>query len=184
MTIDVHSAMERVDRHQRAVEAAPDSAACHLNLGTALLQAGRLQQAEQALRKAIELEPSLARAHVNLGGILLSRWDFHGCIEANRAASACSPDMVEAHYNEGLGHLYLGEPDAVVACFRRVLELDPRHAGGHYYLAVGLLACGDVQGSREHVAIATELGFSPQPDFLKALEKAENEPVPVLEIGG
>jgi hypothetical protein len=61
----------------------------------------------------------------------------------------------------------------VVSCFRRVLELEPEHGGGNYYLAVGLLAQGSVQECRRHLDRALAAGFSPEPEFLKALEKEE-----------
>jgi hypothetical protein len=71
----------------------------------------------------------------------------------------------------------------MVSCFQRVLELDPRNAGGRYYLAVGLHAVGQTDEARKQLAIAVELGFHPQPEFLRALERAGNDAVPVLELG-
>ncbi len=61
----------------------------------------------------------------------------------------------------------------MVACFHRAIELDPRHPACDYYLAVGLLAPGRVGESRRHLDVAVAGGFSPAPEFLKALEKAE-----------
>jgi Flp pilus assembly protein TadD len=55
-----------------AVEKNPDSAVAHLRLGTALLKAGRLKTAEEALRRSVELEPGFAEAWSNLGGLLLT----------------------------------------------------------------------------------------------------------------
>jgi Flp pilus assembly protein TadD len=172
-----------VERHRREVAASPDSAVAHLNLGTSLLKIGLMAEAETALRRALELSPGLPEAQVNLGGILLARWDFRGCVELNRSAAAARPEFLQAHYNEGLGHLYLGAAQEMVGCFRRVLELDPAHAGGHYHLAVGLLALGDAAGAQHHCDVAVDLGHAPQPDFLKALEKARGGSVPVMEIG-
>ncbi len=88
----------------------------------------------------------------------------------NRRAAAADPEVVEAHYNKGLGHLYLVQKEEMVACFKRVVELDDSHAGGHYYLAVGLLAQEKEAEARSELAIALELGYKPEPEFLKALE--------------
>lgn len=164
---------EPFQERSRAVEADPASAAAHFNLGTALLERGLASRAETEFKRALELKPRFPEALVNLGGILLARLDFRGCVEANRKAAEARPGLLLAHYGEGLGHLYLGEADAMVRCFRRALELDGRHAGSHYHLAVGLLALGQVKESREHLEAALEGGFSPAPEFLKALEKAE-----------
>jgi protein O-GlcNAc transferase len=176
-------ARERVKQCQEGVAARPDSAVAHLNLGTALLQVGHYTDAEKSLRRALEIDASLAEASVNLGGILLARWDFRGCVEANMKAAALRPEFLAAHFNQGLGHLYLGESEPMAACFRRVLELDPQHPAGNYYMAVALLALGHVDESQAHLDRAVALGFTPQPDFLKALEKARDGDVPVMEIG-
>ena len=113
----------------------------------------------------------------------MSRWDFRSCVEVNRQAGERQPTLTLAHYNQGLGHLYLGEAAEMTACFRRVLELEPRNAGGHYYLALGLHALGELEPARTHLAIAMELGFKPEPEFLRALEKTAETTVPTLEIG-
>ncbi len=152
-----------------------------MKLGTVLLQTGKSKQAEQELRKAVEIDPGCVPAWVNLGGILLARWDFKGCVEANREASKHKPDTLQAHYNEGLGHLYLVQKDEMVACFERVVELDPEHAGGHYHLAVGLLALGKKVEAKNMLTKAMQLGYKPEPEFLKALRKDDGKNKPATE---
>jgi protein O-GlcNAc transferase len=172
-----------MDRLRDQVVAQPHSANAHLQLGTSLARAGVLAEAERELRRALELEPQMPAALVNLGGVMLSRWDFRSCVEVNRQAAQARPEMTLAHFNQGLGHLYLGEAAEMETCFRRVLELEPRNAGGHYYLAVALNALDDVEGARTHLAIAMELGHKPQPELLRALEKKAETAVPTMEIG-
>ena len=79
---------------------------------------------------------------------------------------------LKAHYNKGLSHLYLGEADQLVACFRRVVELDPQDAGGHYHLAVGLHATGHSDEAQKSLDVAIELGYRAQPQFIKAVEES------------
>ncbi len=174
----------RVAQLREVLTAAPDSPEAHLRLGTALVKSGALSEGEREFRRALELAPEMAGALVNLGGALLARWDFRGCVEANRRASERQPELMLAHYNQGLGHLYLGEAAEMAACFERVVALEPRHAGGHYYMAVAQNALGNMEGARWHLAVAMELGFKPEPELLRALEKAAGEAVPILEIGG
>jgi tetratricopeptide (TPR) repeat protein len=177
MRQDLADRSERFERCRLAVAESPGSAAAHLNLGTALLGIDRPKEAEAEFRRALELRADFAEALVNLGGLLLHRWDFRGCVDLNRRAAEAKPGLMIAHYNEGLGHLYLGEAKEMVACFQRALELDSSHAGVHYHLAVGLLALGQVSESEAHLSVALEGGFSPAPEFLKALEKAHDRPV-------
>ena len=108
---------------------------------------------------------------MNLGGLLLTRWDFEGCVEANSKAVECDPSLFEPQYNLGLGYLYLGKAKEMVPCFRRATEIEPEHAGGHYHLAVGLLALGEVEEARAHLGSAMELGWKPEPELVKAIEK-------------
>jgi Flp pilus assembly protein TadD len=174
---------DRLSRLRAAVAQRPDSARAHLNLGATLAELGAIGEAEQAFRRALELEPGMPEALVNLGGVHLARWDFKSCVEVNRQAAQARPDFLHAHYNQGLGHLYLGEAVEMHDCFRRVLELDPRHPGGRYFMAVALNAIGQVDEARKHLAIAIELGYHPEPEFLRALERAGKDAVPVLELG-
>jgi Flp pilus assembly protein TadD len=173
---------ERLAAFRRAVAERPASAGAHQNLGTALLQLNRTAEAEQEFRCALAIDPDLPEALVNLGGILLNRWDFQGCLEVNRRAAGHRPDFVMAHYNQGLAQLYLRNAEEMARCFSRVLEVEPGHGGAHYHLAVGLLALDRVEESRFHLDLSVEAGFSPQPEFLKALEKVEGAIVPTIEI--
>ena len=103
------------------------------------------------------------------------QWDFQGSIEANRQALKRKEDLLLAHYNTGQAYLYLGDAEGTVRCNRRVIDLDPNHGAGHYYLAVGLLALGHVGEARDEVTRARFLGHSPDPKFLQALDLAEKK---------
>lgn len=166
----------------------PGSAVGHFNLALAYTDLGLVGRAEELYRRALELDEGMVEAWVNLGGALLLKWDFPGCLKANQEAVARRDDCVLAHYNMGQAYLYLGDGEGVVRCYRKVLELDPRHPAGHYYLAVGLLATGHVEQARRAAATAMELGHRPSPEFLRSLEKESQQSttsaVPVLEIGG
>jgi tetratricopeptide (TPR) repeat protein len=166
---------EQLERCLQRVKERPDSPQAHFNLGLVYTQQGRVERAEQAYRKALELDSELVEAWVNLGGVLMLKWDFRGSMEANREALKRRDDLLLAHYNLGQAHLYLGEAEGVVQANRRVVELDPDHAQGHYFLAVGLLATNKVLEARRQLARARELGHSPPPEFLRALEQAAEE---------
>lgn len=171
-----------IEHYRQRVEQNPDSAAAHYNLGLAYTQQGWVGRAERHYRKAVELRPDLVEAWVNLGGALLLKWDFRGSIAANEEALKRKPDLLQAHFNIGQARLYLGEADGVVRSCRRVVELDPDHAGGHYFLAVGLLATGNPAEAREELARARTLGYSPAPEFLRALDAAAKQSGPNVKF--
>ncbi len=168
------SAARRLDKLREAVAESPDSAPAHLKLGTALLRKSLLA-AEKALLRATELDPQCIEAWVNLGGARLSRHDFKGCIEANRRAAECDPEAPLPHYNRGLGHMFLGQAEEMHACFQRVVEIDPEHAGGHFHVAAALLELGKIKEARNSLAKAMNLGYSPPPEFLRALARKSKE---------
>ena len=58
---------------ERAVSLKPDYAEAHNNLGAALHEQGKLDEAAGSFQQAIRLKPDFAEAYCNLGGILRSR---------------------------------------------------------------------------------------------------------------
>jgi tetratricopeptide (TPR) repeat protein len=175
MMTATEGASHPIERNRQRVEENPESAAAHFNLGLAYTNRGVADRAERHYRKALELEPDLVEAWINLGGVLLLKWDFDGSMAANEEALKRQPDLQVAHYNIGQAFLYLGDADGVVRSYRRLIEFAPDHAGAHYFLAVGLLAAGRAADAREELTRARALGYSPAPEFLKALNVAAKE---------
>ncbi len=175
---------ERIEHWERRVREEPASATAHYNLGLAYTTAGRMTSAERAYRRAVELDPELVEAWVNLAGTLLLQWRFEECLEASRRATALRDDLPLVHFNQGQACLYLGDADGLVACNRRVLELEPDHPAANYFLAVGLLAQGKAAEARFYLERAMRLGHRPTPEFLRAMERAPEEGVQLIEIGG
>jgi len=180
---------DRLERCQRAVDEEPDRAANHYNLGLALTVSGRVKQAEEAYLKAVDLDPDLVQAWVNLGGVRMMRWDFDGCLDANRRAVEIDPACTQAHFNMGQAYLYKNEPEKLLDCNRRVIELDRDHAAAHYFAAVASLALDNLAAAERHLGRAMELGHTPPPDFVKAMEQARidrtrQNRVTMIEITG
>jgi len=175
---------ERIEHWKAKVEEKPDSAAAHYNLGLAYTAVGKMTSAEKAYRRAVELDPTLLKAWVNLADTLLLQWRFEECLEASRRAVELRDDLPVVHFNMGQAYLYLGNADGLVECSRRVLQLEPDHPEGNYFLAVGLLAQKKVPEARFYLERAMRLGHRPTPEFLRAMERAGNENVHLIEVGG
>ena len=183
------SQRHRLERCQRDVEEHPERASTHYNLGLAYTVSGRVKQAEESYLKALEIDPTMFQAWVNLGGVRLMRWEFQGCLEANQEAAKLRDDLPIVHYNMGQAYLYLNEPENLVRCNERVIELDGDNGAAHYHAAVGHLAMDNLGATERYLGRAIELGHQPTQDFVKAMEKANvkkerEQNVTLIEISG
>ncbi len=183
------SQRHRLERCLKDVEENPGKPEVYYNLGLAYTVSGRVKLAEEAYLKVLELNPSMVQAWVNLGGVRLMRWEFQGCLDANREAVKLRDDLPIVHYNMGQAYLYLNDPENLVACCQRVLELDRNHAAAHYHTAIGYMALGNAGAAERHLGKAIELGHLPTQDFVKAMEqaqrkKARDKNVTLIEISG
>ena len=183
------SQRHRLERCQQDAAEHPERASAHYNLGLAYTVSGRVKQAEESYLKALEIDPTMIRAWVNLGGVRLMRWEFQGCLEANQAAAKLRGDLPIVHYNMGQAYLYLNDPENLVRCNEKVIELDRENAAAHYHAAVGHLALDNFGAAQRYLGRAIELGHQPTQDFVKAMEKAHvkkqtRENVSLIEISG
>jgi tetratricopeptide (TPR) repeat protein len=98
----------------------------HFNLGIALHDQGKLQEAIAEYHEAIRLKADHALAHINLGGALHDQGKTEEAIAAYRAAVRLKPDYSVAHYNLGLALKVQRKPAEAVAEFRKARENAPR----------------------------------------------------------
>jgi len=77
--------------YQRALEASPESAFLHRELGIVERRRGQAEAALTELRKAVELDPSDPAAHIQIGELLEEARDYAGAEEAYRAAAEIEP---------------------------------------------------------------------------------------------
>jgi len=137
------------------VEKRPDNPRAHNNLGMALLERGRANEATEEFRKTLELNPKHAFAHYNLGVSLLLSSNKNTATEDKQAlrleaeqaflhALQNDPSLVGAHVN--LGRLLAEQSRQAEAKvhYRKALELDGSAHDARVNLAALLLAEGQV----------------------------------------
>ena len=81
---------------------------------TALVNTGRLDDAEAAYRRTLALRPDYANAHSNLGVVLQRQDKFDEAIAAYNAALRLQPRHAEALSNLGAALREIGEMDKAV----------------------------------------------------------------------
>ncbi len=129
-----------VEYIRRAIDLKPGEPVFHGNLGNALRDQGRLDEAVACYRRALELKPDYAQAHNNLGVALSDLGRTDEAIAAYRRATQLRPDFAEAYNNLGNALLQRLELDEAVASYHRAVELKPDYAEAHHNLGI---ACKD-----------------------------------------
>lgn len=88
--------------HQDIARKSPDKMRTHVNLGAALLNAGRAQEAFDAFQRALELSPNSYASHVGLGNAYLELARPAEALPEYQEAVRINPERFEARYNIGL----------------------------------------------------------------------------------
>jgi TolB-like protein/Tfp pilus assembly protein PilF len=139
---------------RRALELDPLSLAINTNLGLALIQAGRLDEAIVQLRKTIEMDPGFAFAHRTLG----QAFELKGQIPQAMAEYQKAIALGEAPTGLGLlGHLYgtIGRKNEATKILGQLRAIRERNYFDPYNLAIVYLGLGD----REQALTALEQSF-------------------------
>ena len=129
---------------QRATQLSPDDAVSHNNLGNALAQIGRADEAVSSYRHALALMPQFPEAHNNLGNVLVDLGRLDEALASYRQAIRIKPDYPEGHDNLGKALLRLGQPAPAATAFERALALRPDYAGAHNNLGNALYELGRI----------------------------------------
>jgi CHAT domain-containing protein/Flp pilus assembly protein TadD len=98
----------------------------YLNLGIALENQGKHEEAIAAYELAIEVNPTLGTAYNNLGNSLRSLERFEDAAEAYRRAIELTPTLVVAYNNLGFVLNQLNRVDEAREVYDRVNQIDPR----------------------------------------------------------
>ena len=117
-------------RVPRGVRLKPDAARAHNNLGIALSDQGKLDEAIAEYREALRLKPDYAEAHNNLGIALSDQGKLDEAIAEYREAMRLKPDYAEAHNNLGARPEEQGKLDEAIAEYREALRLKPDDCRG------------------------------------------------------
>ena len=116
---------------------APDDGDIQNRLGEALQRIGALDAAIAAYRQALGARPEFRKAANNLILTLVAAGRGPEAVERARKAVNSSPHDPDAHFTLGLAQSEQ-DVEGAMGSFRRVLELDPRHALARYNLGLVL----------------------------------------------
>lgn len=153
-------ALKAIERGRRVLDVNPDAEA-YYNQATAELYLGRLEEAEEHLRRAVRMRPGFAAAWVNLGGVLMRQGRAGEAESANKRAIEIDPDLTAGYLNLGLIHLDRGEWEEAARIYEQALSLNMVNPEAHASLSLAYLKTDNLDKAIEEgmKAIGQRPGF-------------------------
>lgn len=134
-----------------------DNAVAEDNLGTALIDLGRDDEAIAHFRSAIRIQPGEPKVRLVLGSLLMKRGELQAAIDQYQTALSLKTDRDDAvaiYTSLGVAYRQSGDYNAASESFRQLLQLDPSN------MQV-MMALGRVQMLKAADLQARELGRHP-----------------------
>ena len=142
--LDLQQHAEAVREMELVVKSGANPAEAYLGLGTAYLDAGRVDDALTALGEAARLDPSRPETHIKLARAYRSKGLLDRAVKELQLATPTGPATPNALYHsvesdlymeEGLVRMQQGRLEAAAESFQRVLDADASHEPAKRQLA-------------------------------------------------
>lgn len=130
---------------EQATRLAPDSPGAHYNLGAALLQLDRYEDAAAQFRQALGCHPDgdlPLMATYDLGNAYLDAGKYEEARERFLEAIRLDPSQATPHNNLGLAYVALGKTEAAVDSFARAVRMRDDYAEARFNFALALWQSG------------------------------------------
>jgi tetratricopeptide (TPR) repeat protein len=154
----------------RAVEVTTNNPTMQNNLGNALEDQGRLDEAIAHYAEALRIDPGLADAYNNIGLALTKLGRPDEAIPNFFKAIGINPSHAAAHYNLGTLLASQGKLDEAIYQFRECVRIKPDYAKAYNNLGNALLFRGKIDEAIGSYQQAVRL----KPDYAMARENLQN----------
>ena len=114
----------------------------HTNLGVALVEEGKTQEAISHYRAALQIKPSDDNTHYNLANALKKQGSIDEAIVHYREAVKLNPYYSKAHNNLGVYLEAQGQSDEAIFHYRQALQIEPANSGFYFNLGMALVRKG------------------------------------------
>jgi tetratricopeptide (TPR) repeat protein len=161
---------EAIDRFRQALGIYADDAHLHYNLGTTLMELGRLDESAAELQQAVTLAPGYAEAYGNLGVVLQKLGRMGDARDAYRTALDIKPGLIVARANLSVVLDQLGQHDEAVRQLHerdQVEQASSPSADTAARLGDAALTAGDFAGAVSYYRAALRDGSIPLRSRLK-----------------
>jgi tetratricopeptide (TPR) repeat protein len=140
-----------------AIEVTEGNYLAHSNLGLALAEHGKTQDAIAHYSEALRIKPELAEAYNNLGLALASQGKFSEAMTQYRAAIQSNPGLAQAHNNLGMALASQGKLSEAITAFQKALLLDPGNPLIYVNLGFAFARQGQTQDAIEQYSTALRI---------------------------
>jgi Flp pilus assembly protein TadD len=139
------------------VRKSPDAGLPQKELGIALLEKGKVEEAIASFEKAILIEPSDFRVYNNRGMAFDQMGRFDLAMADFDRAIALEPRACEAYNNKGKSYGQIGRFEEAIEQFHRAIEINPAFAMAHCNRGLAYSLIGRDDMARKDVNRAIEL---------------------------
>jgi tetratricopeptide (TPR) repeat protein len=136
------SKIPEVDRAASAVADVPNSARARVRYGSALHDAGQIEEAAEQFRLALGLDPVVEKGHYGLGQVYVAQSRFSEGASEFEQALHDDPRNGDFHSEYAYALERLGRPEEAAAEHQKATQLSPKSGRAHYNYGVFLLASG------------------------------------------
>jgi Flp pilus assembly protein TadD len=140
-----------------AVSVSPHNARAYSNLGAALLEERRADEAADAFRRAVQLQPSVPRLRRNLGLALLRAGRSDAARAEFEEALRIDPSYADGHAALGDVLAEQGDVAAAIRHYQQAIALDPAAGTPQMNLAMTLAQIGRLQEALPYAQAAVRL---------------------------
>ncbi|MBK1648485.1 tetratricopeptide repeat protein [Rhabdochromatium marinum] len=142
---------------RRALASEPDASEYHYNLGVALAQLQRTEEAAAAFDRCLELNPNNAAACNNLGAMLMLHEQTEAATAAFLTAIKLNPQDAGAYSNLGRLLAQTGNHEDAATMLEQAINLNPTDPNAWQILADMQAAHGQQQDADSNQAVAQSL---------------------------
>jgi protein O-mannosyl-transferase len=142
---------------EHVIRSTDNNSLAHNNLGTALLQRGRIEEAIEHFSEALRIRPDDSVVFFNLGLAVKRYGEVERAARYFSKALELNPDFAGAHNN--LGMILMGSDNLkeAISHFVKALELNPGRPEVHTNLGSALARQGDLDAAITHFVQALQI---------------------------
>jgi Flp pilus assembly protein TadD len=153
-----------IELFNHALHITKDNALAHSNLGLALFEEGKTEEAVDHYNKAIRLKPDYADAYNNRGTAYAHLGQQQRAIEDFNQVIRLQPDYAVAYYNRGFIYSELGQYQRAIEDYNQAIRQQPDYADAYNNRGIIYCVLGQYQLAIENCNEAILL----RPDYADA----------------